>query len=465
MINRLLTSVATALLLAACSQETDENIPGGGHLQPGDVLRNVTLTLTPEVPQEVETRAPSGIDGGQIRDIYIFQYSSDGNTQLQDPQYFESSNGLTPGTTCKVTLGKLVNQESRIYIVANAYNRMKEDPDVLNTVAKLEAYIYAMANEDYLILNNGVFLTGLFVGKPFVKMDIPLTRAVAKVNFNLSASLPAGHSFALKSTQVKQVPNRLHFVRDNLDATPYPTLTAGQTVDYKLVSYANQDVATTSLNTYWLLPENCRGTGSATTEQQKSAATAPAGQADYCTYIEVKGTYASGHWAGSLDVTYRIYLGSNNTNDYNLRRNTNYTVNTVIKGANRADSRITVTGVQNAAQYLDYTDNFAPWFAVALTDESGSSTLTDWMTGSGTGSDGSRCPAGWRVPTMEELMLIHVYNYGRDIIPTPYNNTDYTPYWAANNQAMILFTDTSTGQTTLNQPLSTKGYIRCIRDL
>ena len=58
---------------------------------------------------------------------------------------------------------------------------------------------------------------------------------------------------------------------------------------------------------------------------------------------------------------------------------------------------------------LDYTDNAKPWFDVYETDNSTDTESSTWMTG-GSGTDGSKCPAGWRMPTHEELMLMYVYN-------------------------------------------------------
>ena len=54
------------------------------------------------------------------------------------------------------------------------------------------------------------------------------------------------------------------------------------------------------------MPENARGTGSASDQNLKTAETAPAGQGDYCSYVEIKGYYnANGLVNG---VTYRVWL-------------------------------------------------------------------------------------------------------------------------------------------------------------
>lgn len=438
-----LCTAAIALLLASCTAETDGNQSGS---ETGNVLKDVSITLTPEVPQEVETRAIT--EANNIKDIAIFQYSTDGTTQLQDPQNLNGS----MSSTHVVRVGTLVNQASRIYIVANTLGRMRDED--LSSVAKLEAFIKTFTGEGDLCWDNSPMMTGLYIGVPQPKMNIPLVRSVSKVNLKLSASLPAGHSFTLNSVQVKQVPGKLHLVRDDLNAIPYPALTAAERIDYTATTYTDQDLVTTPVDTWWYLPENCRGTGTATSELQKNAETAPAGQADYCTYLEIKGKYSSGaNWVGKLDVTYRIYLGGNNTNDYNLRRNTNYTVNTVLKGANRADTRITVTGTENAATYMDYTDNFSSWMVVgtADADDSYDMTYSTWMTGTGSGADGSLCPAGWRTPSFEELILMYVYR--------SMTNTD--TYITNDHQSCLLFGN-GVADANIWYP---RGCIRCVRDI
>ena len=84
--------------------------------------------------------------------------------------------------------------------------------------------------------------------------------------------------------------------------------------------------------------------GSASNPLHKTAETAPSGQADYCTYVEVSGIYTlatlPGAGSGDYETTYRLYLGSDNMRDYNLLRNRAYTVNVTLRGRNKADMRV-----------------------------------------------------------------------------------------------------------------------------
>lgn len=443
---RLLTTATLALLLAACTAETDADALTGGETTPDGKMINVSLTLTPEVPLEVTTREPDvPVDENIIKDIYIVQFDDAG--KLLTHAYIDNLNSNIATYT-----GQLKNTPGKIYVVANSHMGLGYwEQTGFGGGAISEQSLLAQTVPDAALYPGGtIIMSGVHIGKPAPKINIPLQRIIAKVAHNITTSLPTGHSFTLTSVQMKNLPKYIYYVRDNPDAIPFPVLTAAFDDLMDGDSPAPDFFMSYDLSDWWYLPENCRGTGTATSELQKNAETAPAGQAQFCTYMEIKGKYSSGNWVGALDVTYRIYLGRNNTNDYNLKRNTNYTVNITIKGANRADTRITVTGTENAATYLDYTDNNCSWLAVGTADASSSTTYATWMTGTGSGADGSLCPAGWRMPTIEELALMYVYNI---------NATN--SYYISSNVFPLDFTNGTTG---FGEATTIPGCVRCVRD-
>ena len=59
---------------------------------------------------------------------------------------------------------------------------------------------------------------------------------------------------------------------------------------------------------------------------------------------------------------YHVYLGANNTDDYNILRNRNYKMTVNVKGKSLVDVRIDEYEPKN---YIDYTDNDSPWFVAA----------------------------------------------------------------------------------------------------
>lgn len=67
-----------------------------------------------------------------------------------------------------------------------------------------------------------------------------------------------------------------------------------------------------------------------TSQEQKCAGNAPEG----ATFLRIKAQRE-----GKL-LTYDVYLGENNTTNFDVRRNTVYTLNIVIKGENVVDTRV-----------------------------------------------------------------------------------------------------------------------------
>ena len=190
--------------------------------------------------------------------------------------------------------------------------------------------------------------------------------------------------------------------------------------------------------------------GTAEDQFHKTAETAPAGQDKYCTYVEVSGIYNTPIGL-TTDVTYTIFLGANNTDDYNLRRNTHYTVNTTIKGQNTSDTRITRT----LRNYWDYTDNDSPMFVVDLSD-AGPMYWDAAMNAYGSS-------VGWRLPTHEEMMSMWVFKKGLGGFPTK----NLCTYWTSTEDFInpIYAWRVNMLDGTTDGFIKTNGsyYVRCIR--
>ena len=147
------------------------------------------------------------------------------------------------------------------------------------------------------------------------------------------------------------------------------------------------------------MPENARGKGTGTTQEEKDGEHAPDGQnGEYCTYILVKGYYK--HYNGLVsEVDYKIYLGENNTDDYNIIRNTHYQVTATIKSASAVDTRINEVTPQN---YIDYTDNRMPWFVMSPLNLSNIPYSLNFDNISG-------FPISWSIPSKKDMMLAWIY--------------------------------------------------------
>lgn len=195
--------------------------------------------------------------------------------------------------------------------------------------------------------------------------------------------------------------------------------------------------------------------GTAEDQFHKTAGTAPAGQGDYCTYMEVQGIYTVPVGLRSY-IYYRIFLGANNTDDYNLRRNTHYTVNTTIKGWNISDTRVT----RNTLSYQDYTDNDSPMFAIDAVDatvENHSNQIVLWD------EAGSVCHDGWRLPTQGEMMSMWVFKNGFSYFTATSNRVYWTSTEDFTNPLYEMCVDILNGTAASIDKRTYGNYVRCVR--
>ena len=399
--------LACGLLLSSCSKEPLE-VPGE------EVDGLTTITFMPEAMGDVDisTRSLQNVDENKVNDVWVIQLNSTGTARLVDPRYFTGGQLSSSGGKYSVRM-KIKAQESRIYFIANTNNSTLFEN--VTTESDLQAKSLTVTSEASLINNQALPMSGYLSGTPTKEKlsSITLTRAVAKMTFKLAVNLPSGASFALTSVKVMNVPKVQQYWRnpDELDpgttaAKCYPATTVGFGNSFDITP-PDKSLSTTAKEIGWCyLPENGRGTGIASTQQHKDVYNAlggPSGQGYYATYIEIKGNYTNGL---TYSACYRIYLGADALNDYNVKRNTHYTVTTIIKGVDENDSRIDTdldyTTLPNA---YDYTNNGS---AIIFGPNTISGTYT-WAEAQ------SACPAGWTLPNPLEALLLTWAHY------TPYS--------------------------------------------
>ncbi len=151
------------------------------------------------------------------------------------------------------------------------------------------------------------------------KARVELTRLVAKLSLTLDKSLMSIHgSFTADSVRLRNCPSRIRpFVSEEkvLDAAcaadgdvageeDLSVLNTGGSVSFYVLENMQGD----------LLPGN--GDPWAKTPENLSS------RSDLCTYLEVAGSYSSPGYSGR--DSYRMYLGSDNTSNFDLRRNSLY---------------------------------------------------------------------------------------------------------------------------------------------
>lgn len=458
--------LAGALSLTGCSKDP---LPVLGESPDGK--QGLTLALVPQFAMEVDVKS---FDPwyNSIYNLWIIQLNETGTARLSDPIYLTNEELTTSGFTNdgngRILLEELKPVPSRIYAIANTndghlYSNVTSETDILSVQGT--GFTQSNFPKTGFPMSGSVQLTSATN-----EVIIPLYRAVAKVNFSWTCTLPSGESFVPARLHLRQVPSTLNYFRDyeNLPdpaTDPYPAVGSDPVmVDWLDLNIADKDPYTE--NTYrWYLPENARGTGTATVPAEKCFSTAPRGQENYCTVAIICGTYTSGTF--SQKVSFHFYLGGDNTKDYNLLRNREYNVSVTITGANDADMRVMCEKDEipgwNYAEWSLYNHGhnsqcfYTGWFQIAKSDVG----LYLWENAM------KACPAGWRLPTSTELELIYcMRNTWGDL------NADkfvVSSYWSAtedsSNEVNKAWAVNFSNGATNSVLKSETHYVRCVRDL
>ncbi len=289
------------------------------------------------------------------------------------------------------------NEESRFYIIVNggiellgeqAADGSAPELSTIQTNYNSEASIRSLlqsipasiaTDPGLLAVENGIdFKPGTTDaadagGAASIPIRATLVRTYARIDVCYQNTKPEDGKFTPTDAVLVNQPTHLALFSAEGKNTPYPPVSVGADVEASQnhistteVSLKNgdwtanpwQERTETDKNALtFYTSENLRGQGIATTYSGKSQSgngPGTGGSLEGCTHLILRGTYRyrTGFDATSKDpiystdgigVEYKIYLGGNLTNDYNVRRNMHYTVTVNIGGANSADARVTIT--------------------------------------------------------------------------------------------------------------------------
>lgn len=294
----LLYGLFACLLLAGCSKE-----PQMERLSASECgSSSVTLRFECETLRETDTRAA---DENSIRDINLWACSTGivRNVHLYVPDG-QSTAALT-----------LIPDNYRFYAIANAGRDLGEmDEAALQTLAAS----FSGEPGDGAVLPMAARAETQVAGATSVTLR--MERLMAKLSVSVSVTPALQGSLILESVQLLSVPNRCLYFADNRTSDP-----AG------LADYPAQSVSGTSFSRTYYLPENMAGMNtSVTSERQKDKVHAPTG----ATWLRIKGLH------NDRPVTYSVYLGANNTTDFNVERNTLQYLNVTLSGSEPGDLRV-----------------------------------------------------------------------------------------------------------------------------
>lgn len=308
----------------------------------------VWLKVTGQEQVNIATRA---IDEDAINNLHILIYDSKG--ELIGQQY---------STSRTISINTYSATGCTFYAIANTGK-----PDLfkgydIHFENTLKAMLHTISTWNELATS--IPMVGIksniniAAGTQTLSEEITVTRMVAKVTLNIKIKSASG--ITITSYKVCNLPSKSYYLPRSTDA--------GNTTWLESGTQNTGNVTTTNVVFYMF--ENRKGVVSTITQQKdKTALKAPAN----ATYIIINGNLSG------MAVSWRVYLGENNTTDFNLKRNSSYTYNITLE-AGKADSRVSIetTGITNLSSdgnancYLAAKNN--QWYSITGTIRGNGST-------------------------------------------------------------------------------------------
>lgn len=282
-------------------------------------------TLAADGGGQVDTRATSPLDEAvesQIASLWIGQYDAATGIRL-----FSEYISVMTGTEVKVKLKQNEGETtSRVWFVAN-----QGDLGEIGTEGALKAHTMAYRSGESGLPASGLCgMAGMWNGKVeaagMSNVSVELTRLLAKITFTYAIG---GSGFTFNPTAV------------TLCSVPQQSQVSAPTMQLPDVTYTTYTgtAGSSGATMYWYLPENRAGTAGGEYAVDSEKKKTGKGIAD-ATYIELTGTAEQGGVTYQR-VTFRFYPGSNK-NNYDIVRNSHYTMDVTLIGIDITDERITV---------------------------------------------------------------------------------------------------------------------------
>lgn len=283
-------------------------------------------TLAVGAGDSVRTKAASPLSEmqeSQIASLWVGQYDVETGTRLFN-QYIPSMTGTTVNLKLKQSQ---TGSRSRVYFVSNA-----GDLGAIATEAILKKHTLAYSStSEGLPDNNLCKMMGYWEGEVAADgvkdIKVELTRLIAAITFTYSTS--DDFTFRPTSLVLKNAPTV-----SQVEAPTEQLTTEG--IGYNTYTGTVNEAGAT---TYWYLPENMAGTVSGANAVDSEKKKTGRGVTN-ATCIELTGTAVQGGVTYG-DVTFRFYPGSNK-NNYDIVRNSRYTMDVTLIGIDISDERITV---------------------------------------------------------------------------------------------------------------------------
>lgn len=294
--NRIPIYILSLLFLCACHEE---------ELQPAPIPDTVQVefSVQPEAVQII-TRAT---DETGIADVNLYLFS---RYDAKPLHLYTAS----PHICFSCTPGDYV-----LYIVANRHADMGE-----LTEKQLEecSFTYLPDTPDQ-ILSSRAEIRIEAAPKTVTLPPVEVKRALARIDYRITVA-PAVGDIRLRSVSICNIPRRGYLFGEHTPSAVSSDYTAAAPVH---LSEAQQN----EFSATFYMPENRQGVVFAiTSQEQKNRDNAPA----FASYLRIRAL------RGTKVLDYYVYLGENNTDDFNIRRNTRHTLDIRILGDELMDFRV-----------------------------------------------------------------------------------------------------------------------------
>ncbi len=358
-LRKTLPILSAVLLFASCNKDAALSGEIDGPSDPEK--KGVTFCFTtaemenPLSATVSSAKATRAVSESELKNVRVLQF--DGKTteaKLIFNQFYKADQIVTDGDNKKLYVALFEKEGTCIYVIANSDSeklaKLEVDKDV--TLGSFEAMTLDFADEnDVTLTDTALPMVGSYSGAADLSQSITikLTRVVSKVEFTCNVNIPNGlGTFEIDRLQVVSAASKVAFKKPAVPTAQtglYPVASSDNFFDFAEIAVPEADKNSVTKILY--IPENLRGVVTGLTDKTKDLEHAP----EYSTCIDVSGEYTQGE--KTTDVTYRIYLGKNNSTDFNLIRNNAYKVTVTILGINENDKRVIVEKGIPAGKYDD----------------------------------------------------------------------------------------------------------------
>lgn len=316
---------ALALVAASCNNNDDLAELVIDHGAPVEAGKPVEATLSVNVMEaqsSIQTYSSSRATQ-TVSNLWILQYDASGKCVAS-----EKIESYTTGRELKVKLIGGIGAE--LYAIANAGAMSFKDMSLsdlksaswggeADALAKLPYVGYAKVDIKYA---------------NFSSSDLKLQKIGSEVK--ISYVVDGKSPYTVTSFQLRNVPKKFYLI-------PGTAIAAGDVEDKAVITDKLGEVYT------YIIPENLQGVDASITNAKNKKTDKPA------TYVEIKGEYEDPSIAIAFDSSYKMYLGENNTNDFNVLRNKVYSFIGNLRMEDEADNRVDVD--QTPAPYTQPESN------------------------------------------------------------------------------------------------------------